>query len=128
MLSALLAVVACALVLGATLANGRTAATTAPASGKATQATQVKSAQPANKNRRHATHRVNRARHASTVAGKADPTPGTDDESNTESESGADPETGQPGEPAAGQGHQDLLPNGQEDPNAQHECTGDCVE
>src|SRR3977135_1872129 len=107
MLSALLAVVACALVLGATLANGRHAATTAPASGKATQATQVKSAQPANKNRRHATHRVNRARHASTVAGKADPTPGTDDESNTESESGADPETGQPGETAAGPGPQD---------------------
>jgi hypothetical protein len=128
MLSALLAVVACALVLGATLANGRTAATTAPASGKATQATQVKSAQPAKNNRRHATHRVHRVRHASTVAGKADPTPGTENDSGPENESGADPETGQPGEPAAGAGHQDLLPNGQEDPNAQHECTGDCVE
>jgi hypothetical protein len=128
MVSVLLAVVACALVLGATLANGRTSATNAPAPAKATKAIQVKTAQPAKNNRRHATHRVYRVRHASTVAGKAAPAPGTDDESGTETESGADPETGQPGEPAAGQGHQDLLPNGQEDPNAQHECTGDCVE
>jgi len=49
-------------------------------------------------------------------------------ENGGENESGTDTETGQPGEPPAGQGHQDLGSNGQEDPNAQHECTGDCIE
>jgi hypothetical protein len=43
-------------------------------------------------------------------------------ETNGEQESQGDSETGQPGEPPAGQGHADSSPN------AQHECTGNCVE